>query len=80
LTVEPKDEYYENQEQTHTLGKSMGPVVIASYTPVYWKAGNLTSLFYPNVYPNPPQHHPTQTDTPRRRSPGYPRLLGHHPT
>jgi hypothetical protein len=36
---------------------------------LYRKAASSTSIFYPNLYPNPPQHHPTQTDTPRRGSP-----------
>lgn len=36
---------------------------------VYWKAANLTSIFDPTLYPNLPQHHPTQADTPRRDPP-----------
>jgi hypothetical protein len=44
----------------------MWPVMIAGDILVYWKAANLTSTFYPNLYPNPPQHHPPQIDTPRR--------------
>ncbi len=28
------------------------------------EAANLTLIVYPNLYPNPPQHYPTQTDTP----------------
>jgi hypothetical protein len=44
------------------------------------EAANLTSTFYPNLYPNPPQHHPTQADIPRRGSPGNPCRAGHYPT
>src|SRR5215211_440097 len=36
------------------------------------KSANLTSNFYSTFYPNPSQHHPTQTYTPRRGSSGYP--------
>jgi hypothetical protein len=35
---------------------------------------------YPNLYPNPPQHHPTQTDTSRGGLSGNPAPLGHPPT
>jgi hypothetical protein len=46
-------------------------------------AANLTSISYPNLYSNPPQHYPTQTDTPRRGSSGNPHpqgILRHEPT
>ena len=36
--------------------------------------------FDPTFDPNPPQHHPTQTDTPRLGSPGKSVYLGQHPT
>jgi hypothetical protein len=36
------------------------------------EAANLTSISYPTFYPNLPQHHPTQTDTPPRGSSGNP--------
>jgi len=47
---------------------------------LYRKAANLTSTLDPNLYPKPSQHHPTQTDTPRRGSPANPPLAGHYPT
>ena len=53
-----------NQERTHTLGKFMRSIVIAGDIPVYCKAANLTSISYPNLYPNPPQYPPTRADTP----------------
>jgi hypothetical protein len=62
-----------NQERTHTLGKFMRSIVIAGDIPVYCKAAILTSIFCPNLYPNPSRHHPTQTDTPRLGSPENPR-------
>ena len=31
---------------------------------LYRKAASSTSTLDPNLYPNPPQHHPTQIDTP----------------
>ena len=46
----------------------------------YRKAAKLTSTFDPNLYPNPPQHRPTQTDTPRGGSPEDPGPAGHSPT
>jgi hypothetical protein len=61
-----------NQERTHTLGKFMRSIVIAGDIPVYCKAANLTSISYPNLYPNPSRHHPIQTDTPRGDSSGKP--------
>jgi hypothetical protein len=42
-------------------------------------AANLTSISYPNLYPNPPRHHPTQTDTPRLGFLRKPASLGHPP-
>jgi hypothetical protein len=72
VTVEPKNEYYDKQEADANTGDPMSPIVIAGDIPVYWKAANLTSIFYPNLYPNPSQHHPTQIDTPRRDSSGNP--------
>ena len=61
-----------NQERKHTLGKFMRSIVIAGDIPDYCKAANLTSISYPNLYPNPSQHHPTQTYTPRRGTSGNP--------
>ena len=64
------DEYVAGPHRAPTLGDPVQPVVIAGDILVYWKAANPTSISYPTFYPNPPQHHPTQTDTLRRGSPG----------
>jgi hypothetical protein len=51
-----------------TLGLLVEPHTVLLPRELDWKPQKLTSTFYPTFYPNPPQHHPTQTDTPRRGS------------
>ena len=43
-------------------------------------AGVIPNSAYPNLYPNPPQHHPTQTYTPRGGFLRKSASLGHPPT
>jgi hypothetical protein len=70
MTVEPKDEYYE-KPGADTLTWQIHEAHRDRWRhPRVREAADVTSIFYPNLYPNPPQHHPTQTDTSRRGSTG----------